>query len=125
MDKKVNGMRRVSHLFGNAEHTLSASLLIAADGVRSTVREQLGIKVVSWGYGQTAIITNITPQQHHQNIAYERFTDTGPLALLPMTEQRCAVVWTVASEQADDILALDDDPTAVLVAFFLKVTKIS
>ena len=89
--------------------TLSARLLVAADGVNSLIRKQFGIDSLESDYGQTAIVTNITPQLPHRNIAYERFTDTGPLALLPMTEQRCAVVWTVASEQADDIMALDDD----------------
>jgi 2-octaprenyl-6-methoxyphenol hydroxylase len=102
--------------FKNAAVTLNASLLIAADGVHSTVREQLGIKVINWGYGQTAIITNITPQKHHQNVAYERFTETGPLAVLPMhahsqidTEPRCSLVWTVGDEQVDEIMALDDE----------------
>jgi 2-octaprenyl-6-methoxyphenol hydroxylase len=88
--------------------TLSARLIVAADGADSPVREQFGIECVERDYAQTAIITNITPQLPHNNIAYERFTDTGPLALLPMTEQRCAVVWTVASTQAESILALDD-----------------
>ena len=92
----------------NVTTTLSARLIVAADGADSPVREQFGIECIERDYGQTAIITNITPQLPHNNIAYERFTDTGPLALLPMTEQRCAVVWTVASTQAESIMALDD-----------------
>jgi len=92
----------------NVTTTLSARLIVAADGADSPVREQFGIECVKRDYAQTAIITNITPQLPHNNIAYERFTDTGPLALLPMTEQRCAVVWTVASTQAESIMALDD-----------------
>ncbi len=92
----------------NVSTTLSARLIVAADGADSPVRERFGIECVQRDYGQTAIITNITPQLPHNNIAYERFTDTGPLALLPMTEQRCAVVWTVASTQAESIMALDD-----------------
>lgn len=67
-----------------ALRTLSASLLVAADGSQSMIREQLGISVTCWEYGQTAVIANITPQGPHQNIAYERFTDTGPLAILPL-----------------------------------------
>jgi 2-octaprenyl-6-methoxyphenol hydroxylase len=83
-------------------------LLVAADGVQSSVREQLGIAIRQWEYGQTAIVANVTPQRPHHNVAYERFTDTGPMALLPMRDQRCALVWTVRSGQSEDILALDD-----------------
>ena len=88
--------------------SLDTRLVVAADGADSFMREQFGIGHVERDYGQTAIITNITPQLPHNHIAYERFTDTGPMALLPMTEQRCAVVWTVASEQAESIMGLDE-----------------
>ena len=95
--------------------TLHCRLLVAADGGNSEIREQLGVPVQRWQYGQSAVVTNITPAQPHSNVAYERFTDTGPVALLPMTEQRCAVVWTVRDEQVDGVLALNDD--AFLSAF--------
>lgn len=88
---------------------LRARLVIAADGTASVVRRQLGIRITEWGYGQTALITNITPSQPHANIAYERFTDTGPLAFLPMSEGRCSVVWTVADADADRIMSLGTD----------------
>ena len=87
---------------------LGARLVVAADGADSLLREQFGIGHIERDYAQTAIVTNISPQLPHNNIAYERFTDTGPLAVLPMTEQRCAVVWTVASERAEEVMALDD-----------------
>ena len=89
--------------------TLSARLVVAADGADSPVRKQLGIEAVAADYRQTAIVTNITPQLPHNNIAYERFTDTGPLALLPMSDRRCAVVWTVQAEQAEATMGLADD----------------
>lgn len=89
--------------------TVSAQLVVAADGADSLVREQFGIEVMTSDYGQTAVITNVTPQLPHNNIAYERFTGTGPLALLPMSDQRCAVVWTLAPAQADEIMSLADD----------------
>lgn len=88
--------------------TVSARLLVAADGAQSPVRQQLAIDALRWDYEQTAIIANVTPEQPHRNIAFERFTDSGPLALLPLGDQRCALVWTVASAQADAVLALDD-----------------
>ena len=85
-----------------------ARLLVAADGAQSSVRDQLGIQSIRRDYDQTAVIANVTAERDHQHVAYERFTDTGPLALLPMSGQRCALVWTVRSDQTDDIMALDD-----------------
>lgn len=83
-------------------------LLVAADGAHSSVRERLGIATRQWDYGQTAVIANVTPEREHHNVAYERFTDTGPMALLPMLGDHCALVWTVRSQQAEEILALSD-----------------
>lgn len=91
-----------------AMSTLSGRLIVAADGADSPLRGQFGIGSVVSDYQQTAIVTNITPQLPHNNIAYERFTASGPLALLPMTEGRCAVVWTVASSEAEAVMALDE-----------------
>ena len=80
--------------FFNEDRTVEirARLLVAADGAQSPVREQLGIAAVRWEYGQHAVIANITPTLPHENVAYERFTAAGPIALLPMSDQRCAVV---------------------------------
>lgn len=89
----------------------STRLLVAADGVQSPVREQLGIDSHQWDYGQTAIIANVTPTRPHNNIAYERFTDTGPMALLPLNSScqiMCSLVWTLHTDQVDDVMALDD-----------------
>ena len=85
-----------------------ARLLVAADGAQSSVRDQLGIHSKRRDYGQTAVIANVSSERDHGNVAYERFTDTGPMALLPMSRQRCALVWTVRSDQSDDIMGLDD-----------------
>ena len=97
--------------------TLSAKLVVGADGVQSSVREQLGIKTFDMNYNQTAVITNVSVERSHENVAYERFTATGPLALLPMsdvhegdnTEHRCSVVWTIKDRDRDMALALDDE----------------
>ncbi|HHJ16005.1 MAG TPA: 2-octaprenyl-6-methoxyphenyl hydroxylase [Gammaproteobacteria bacterium] len=86
----------------------TAKLLVAADGAQSSIREQLGIKTTQRDYGQTAIIANVSTDRPHHNVAYERFTDSGPMALLPMTEQRSALVYTVRTAQADAVMALDD-----------------
>ena len=87
---------------------LSARLLIVADGVNSKTRESLGIQINQRSYAQTAIIANIETEIPHQNVAYERFTDSGPLAVLPLTRHRCSLVWTVRDEQLKEIMALND-----------------
>ncbi|MBE9564921.1 MAG: 2-octaprenyl-6-methoxyphenyl hydroxylase, partial [Proteobacteria bacterium] len=88
---------------------LSGNLLVAADGNNSQVMQLLNIGSSRKDYKQSALITNITPGKKHNNVAYERFTETGPLAFLPMTENRCSVVWTLTPEQADYLYALDED----------------
>jgi 2-octaprenyl-6-methoxyphenol hydroxylase len=87
---------------------LTAALLVAADGNNSQVLQMLNIGSSRKNYDQSALITNITPGKKHNNVAYERFTDTGPLAFLPMTQNRCSVVWTLTPEQAEYLYALDE-----------------
>jgi len=87
---------------------LSAQLIIGADGGRSVVRDLAGIATRRWDYGQCAVIANVTPGRPHDNTAFERFTDSGPLAMLPMSENRCSLVWTVNQGQEEALLALDD-----------------
>jgi 2-octaprenyl-6-methoxyphenol hydroxylase len=83
-------------------------LLVGADGSDSLVRGLAGIGVREQDYGQTAVIANLTPQRAHGNVAYERFTDEGPIALLPDSEGRCALVWTCPAERVDGTLAFSD-----------------
>ena len=90
------------------QRILHTKLLVAADGGKSFIREQLEVPTQRWEYGQTAVVTNITPEQPHHNVAYERFTDSGPVALLPMIDNRCALVWTVRDEQVEEVMAFDD-----------------
>jgi len=99
---------QVTLQIGGATRVLRTRLVIAADGANSQVREQLGIETEHWQYDQTAIIANITPERPHQNTAFERFTDTGPLAVLPLVDERCALVWTVRTAQVDALMQLND-----------------
>lgn len=100
---------RVTVKFNEVEtRTLSARLVVLAEGRKSAVREQLGIHASHWSYGQSAVIANITPAFAHANVAYERFTPGGPLALLPMSDKRCALVWTLRDEQLSSVMALSD-----------------
>ena len=93
---------------GGGTQTIEARLVVAADGTRSALRDQLGIATTEWDYGQSAVIANVTPQLPHEGVAYERFTDTGPVALLPMSQGRCALVWTVPADRVEAVMALDD-----------------
>jgi 2-octaprenyl-6-methoxyphenol hydroxylase len=102
------GVRHPVGLPDGHTRELRARLLVAADGARSPIREQLDISALRWEYGQQAVIANVTPALPHQQVAYERFTEDGPVALLPMSEQRCAVVCTVNDPAVPEVLALDD-----------------
>ncbi len=93
----------------DGEQILTSHLVIAADGAHSPIRQSLGIEVDQMNYGQTAIVTSVTPERSHKDTAFERFTPDGPLALLPLNKDRCVVVFTVATNQADEYLALDDE----------------
>ena len=93
---------------GAGSVALTAALVVAADGHDSVVRERLGLPVQSAAYDQVAIIANVTPEHFHNYVAYERFTDSGPLALLPLGHDRCSLVWTVRPDQVDEHMAWDD-----------------
>ncbi|AFJ02386.1 2-octaprenyl-6-methoxyphenol hydroxylase [Methylophaga frappieri] len=87
---------------------LHSRLLVAADGQNSTISSLLHLTSQQQHYHQTAITTNVTPQRAHQNRAFERFTDTGPLALLPLSENRCSLIWTVKTGEEQALLNLPD-----------------
>ncbi len=91
---------------------LTAQLTVIADGVHSPLREQLGIAVERASYQQHAIVTNVEMQLPHKGKAYERFTQNGPLALLPIGENTCsnksALVWTCPEAKIAERMSLDD-----------------
>ena len=87
---------------------LTARLVIAADVAHSAVRQAMSIEAVRTEYRQTAIVTTVTASLPHGNTAYERFTDTGPLALLPQRQNDCAVVWSARTEDVKTILGWSD-----------------
>ena len=108
----------VRHADGGEER-LEARLLVVADGARSTVRDMLGIGVQRSDYGQKAITGNVLTERLNDGSAYERFTEDGPIAMLPITNGRTAFVWIAESDAADRLMELDDASfTAALEAGF-------
>jgi 2-octaprenyl-6-methoxyphenol hydroxylase len=89
--------------------TLSACLVVAAEGRHSLLREQAGIKLVTWTYGQTGIVTTVTHDQPHDGRAVQHFLPAGPFAILPLTGNRACITWSEKADEAVRILALDDD----------------
>lgn len=96
---------------------IRARLVVAADGTQSFVRQYVGVEQRHWDYKQSAVIANVACSQPHRNIAYERFTSRGPMALLPLAglddaPYRYGLVWTVAADQVDAVMAMDDAQVA-------------
>jgi 2-octaprenyl-6-methoxyphenol hydroxylase len=90
---------------GDEPLNVSAKLLVGADGGNSSVRKLLEISQHVTEYGQTALVTTVNASKPHKNVAFERFTSSGPLALLPVDSDQCAVVWTRSSEDADALMS--------------------
>lgn len=104
------GLKNGDEANGSAIESLHADLLIVADGAESELRKKLGIDTHLTDYKQSALIANVALAQPHNNIAYERFTDTGPIALLPLSasqfesqssfgDHRAALVWIIPRDQ--------------------------
>lgn len=97
----------------SGSQSLTAQCLVIADGGRSGLREKLGFRVDEHAYSQHALIANVSTSKSHENTAYERFTDAGPMALLPhssgdQTESTSALVWTLNSDTLEDLLARNE-----------------
>ncbi|MFP8967620.1 2-octaprenyl-6-methoxyphenyl hydroxylase [Pokkaliibacter sp. CJK22405] len=114
--------------------TLKASLVVMADGGRSALATELGLDYLEMPYHQSALVSTITPSHHHNQVAYERFTEEGPLALLPLEngadgKPRMALVWTTPEEELearmewveDDFLAAVQDAFGYRLGRFEKM----
>ena len=83
--------------------------MVGADGANSKVREYLGIGVTQTDYEQVAIIGNLVTEKPIMNRAYERFSESGPVALLPVQDNRTAFIWVVPKDQKKKLLELEDE----------------
>ncbi|UZE96755.1 2-octaprenyl-6-methoxyphenyl hydroxylase [Alkalimarinus alittae] len=94
--------------------TVTAKLVVIADGGRSETCQKLGIEMRTETYGQHALVTNVTTSNHHDYEAFERFTEDGPIAMLPLggadnrSNSDCALIWTLPEDQIVDVMAMPD-----------------
>jgi 2-octaprenyl-6-methoxyphenol hydroxylase len=93
----------------SASETVSARLVVAADGAHSLVRAAAGIEADVEDYEQIAIVANVTADRPHDGTAYERFTQSGPLAVLPLHDGSYGVIWTCTPTRAAEVLSLDNN----------------
>lgn len=108
---KVRGMQAVEgrqRIECDLGRSVEAKLAIAADGAQSALREAAGIGAQTWNYDQSALVTNVLTQRFHDHVAYERFTASGPLALLPMSEGRLGLIWTFTPDVAQSVAQAND-----------------
>jgi 2-octaprenyl-6-methoxyphenol hydroxylase len=94
---------------GGPAAIIDAQLAVAADGAQSAVRSAFGVDAEFRDYEQTAVITTVLPQRFHDHVAYERFTGSGPLALLPLADGRCTLVLTLSKAMADTAMGWSDE----------------
>lgn len=92
--------------------TLTAPLIVASDGALSKTRQMAGIPMWEWDYGHHAIVTTVKTAQPHQKTAWQRFTEDGPLALLPLSSEEgdcyCSIVWSTSPAHAKALMELED-----------------
>ena len=87
--------------------TQRARLLVAADGVRSRLRDMAGIRTTHWDYGQSGIVCTVAHERPHEGRAMEHFLPAGPFATLPLTGNRSSIVWTERTADAERLVAAD------------------
>lgn len=88
--------------------TLTASLIVAADGAHSLLREHAAIQTRGWSYQQHGLVATVETEKPHQRTAWQRFLAGGPLAFLPLNDPHsCSIVWSLPTQQADQLKALD------------------
>jgi 2-octaprenylphenol hydroxylase len=90
------------------EQEITAALVVGAEGANSAVRRTVGITTTGWGYGQRCTVGTVAPEHHHRHIAWQRFTETGPVAFLPLADGRCSLAWHADQAVAEELAGLDD-----------------
>ena len=114
---RINNLSKISGEWGYKIETsdgkfYSPDLLIGADGASSQVRESAGITTKSREYFQSAFVAMVKPENHHDNIARQRFLKNGPIALLPLQHGMLSIVWTTTPEDAEISMSCTDKELA-------------
>ncbi len=94
------------------KQSIDCDLLILAEGSRSNLKSQLGYQTEVTDFKKSALVCNITTQNPHKNWAYERFTHNGPLALLPLSDNRMSIVWSNTPEKSKELLEMSNQSFA-------------
>jgi 2-octaprenyl-6-methoxyphenol hydroxylase len=103
----TKGIATISH--EGREITWQVPLVVAADGIDSSARKLCKLTAKTKNYNRVALVTNIGLRRPHQHQAFERFTSSGPLALLPMTKLRASLVWSLVPDEAQRLMKTNDD----------------
>lgn len=99
----------VQVMLANGE-TIQTKLLIGADGPNSMVRQELGIPTVKWNYDQSALVAVLhLSEPTENNVAWQRFLPTGPIAMLPLSDTESSLVWSTSHRLAEELLELDEE----------------
>ncbi|NNF15793.1 MAG: UbiH/UbiF/VisC/COQ6 family ubiquinone biosynthesis hydroxylase [Gammaproteobacteria bacterium] len=110
-DKRVEDLvveNDAVRVFCDDQTQYAGQLVVGADGANSGVRALCRIESWQSSYEQRAIVCNIATEKAHEQTAWQRFLDTGPIAFLPLTEQACSIVWSTTDSAAAQLLELDD-----------------
>jgi len=108
MERKNNSMK-VRFQDHDGEGEISASLLVGADGTGSQLRKWAGINCLGWDHNRFGLVASILSERPHRGVAFECFRPSGPLALLPLDDKRCSIVWTLKPEDTSRHLMMDED----------------
>ena len=111
-DADVEAVARDSRTSVGATSTarpIAADLIVAADGTQSALRAMAGLGTRGWTYDQHAVVAIVRPERHHADTAWQHFLPTGPVALLPIGDGRCSLVWSTSPEHAAALVGMPDE----------------
>lgn len=109
--KSFDGDDRSSRVILDNGDSIRCRLLVGADGAKSNIREKAGLKHLLVEYGQKAVVGVVETELNHASTAWQRFTDTGPVALLPLPDgHQVSIVWSTGTPEAEALLSLPDEP---------------
>ena len=103
--QEIGGLAEVTL---NTGQTLRASLIVSAEGRRSSLRDKAGIGHINWDYDQSAVVATVQMERPHNHVAYEHFLPSGPFAILPLNDNRACIVWSEKHEKARALLSVSD-----------------